>query len=251
MPQVGVDSQGDVVVAWLQAATTSGPYSLWTCYYSATAKAWSTPASPMVGTVGVSPNFSLAMTDAGAQLAWSESTDGVTYQIYTTRWSPNTTGSANPWSTQAQVAASGVMCDQPTVGIDAQGNALLVWGQALANATSYVNLYSSYYAKSSGSWTTPAGISNATGTVVQAPHLSMNSSGSAALVALLYDGANWRVISSLFNGGWGSAGFIQTATGGSAANPYVYMGSGGTILAVWNQPDASGIQHPYANVYLQ
>lgn len=250
-PRVGVDSQGDVVVAWVQAADpANGPFTLWVSRYSAAAGAWSAPASPQAGNLWVSPEFSLAMTDAGAQLAWAESTDGATAQVYTTRWSPT----ADAWSSPVRVSTGGVFCDRPAVGIDAQGNALLVWEQGVAALGGAApGLYAANYTKAAG-WQNVAGIGNATGTAgVFDPQLSMNASGSAALVFRMYDGTSWRVLAALFTAGygWGNAGFIQTSTGGDAGNSTVCMGAGGTILAAWDQPDTSGISHPYGNVYLQ
>jgi hypothetical protein len=246
-PLVGVDSQGDVVAAWTETDNPSlGPYTLWVARYSADLGSWSAPAQVRAGSNGVSQYPALAMTDAGAQIAWSECLDGQTYQIHAIRWSPTT----DTWTTPVRVSALGVTADHPALGADAQGNALLAWIQ-FPSGQEATDVYCANYTKASG-WQNVQGLGNATGTRgVGVPQLSVNASGNAAMAFLYDDGATWRVASALFDAGWGNAGLVQSSTGGDAENPSVCVGAGGTILVLWDQVDATGITRAYGNLYLQ
>lgn len=249
-PLVGLDPAGNAVVQWTEAVdTVTGPYTVETARFLASTQLWSAPFCPQVAAANpASPYGALAMTAYGARAAWSESTDGTTFQLYSASYAPAT----DTWSAPVRVSAAGLNALQPALGQDAAGNALLAWVQWTQGATPdpAPDLYATAYSVGTGWLASPSGVS--TGTPgVYAPALSMAPDGHGALAWQQYDGTHWRIAASLNapGYGWSATALVQAATGGDALFPGVYIGTLDRVLVTWSQTDASGVSHVYANLY--
>ncbi|GEM_PF-5845419 len=246
-PTVGMDNSGNVAVLWAESTDlTNGPFSLEMAVYRA-GHGWTATFGIQAGAGHADTYYSLAMTAAGAQVAWSESTDGgSTYQVYSRRY----TASDNTLSAYTRISPTGVNAFEPTVALDTQGNAILAWSQGATSQTAATYLYASSYTNFGGWQATPGLAVQATGGL-GAPKVAMNASGTAFLVWLHFDGSFYRVAGTRYlpGSGWGDVGFIQTATSNSAYSPDVAVGANGQALASWYQKDAAGLRHIYANRY--
>jgi hypothetical protein len=245
-PTVAMDAAGNAAVVWAQAVDAStGPFSIWMSVFRA-GQGWTLPFSPQVGTGPADPYFALAMSAAGAQVAWSESTNGgASYQLYSLRWNPT----GNTLTTPVRVSPAGVNASEPTLGLDGQGNALLGWTQGATATSGAPDLYVATYTAFSG-WQTSPGFA-LTGTIgVGAPRLSMNAAGSAGLAWQQLDGTAWRIYGSIFvpGTGWTTAAALS-ATGGDCFPPDVSTGTDGQVIVAWGQKDAAGLRHVRANRY--
>jgi len=239
-PQVGVDDSDNLVVLWAESASTlTGPYTLKVTRYT-TAKGWSTPASPQAGALA-DPNYALVMNDSGAQVAWSDSSDGgASWQVYTTRW----TAAQDAWSTRTRLSAATGINQKPTLGLSSGGNAIAVWvtGATALNTASY---------SSGGGWPAAPTLFLTASAGVDAPRFSMNAGGSGTLAWLQSDGTTWRIAAAPYTSaaGWTAPAYIQVPTGGAAQAPAVYTGSGGQAVVAWAQLGTDNLEHLYANVF--
>ncbi len=242
-PVIAMDPTGNTAVVWIQTTDpTNGPFSLHGAFCTP-AGGWSSPGNLQAGSGDVDPNCALAMSATGGFLAWAETMDGGTsYQVYTRRWV------AGSMVIDAPVRVSGAseVAYSPKVALDAQGNAWLAWEQMIGSSW---GLVTSRFTPSAGWSTTPQILPTGAGQAGNV-RLSMNTSGSAAMIwQQMNDGSQWSINGSLCpaGGNWGIPALLETSNAGHAYSPEVHMGANGQAVAVWYQLDAGGIRHIYAN----
>ena len=239
LPRVGIDDADNVIVLWSESAgTQDGPYTVHLASYTV-AKGWTAPVSPQAGALA-DPNYVLAMTDAGAQVAWADSADsGKTWQVYTARWT-----AAGAWGARVLLSGTGIIAHNPALGLDASGNAVAVW---MVGTTS---LYHASYTSGTG-WTATPVLFTSTTSGLGSPAIAMNAGGTGAMAWQQSDGSVWRIAAATYAtaSGWATPAYIQASTGGDALVPAVATGSNGESVVLWTQKGADALEHVYANLY--
>lgn len=252
-PRVGMDSHGNVVVAWVQSNTFfmtdqwHTVHTIWASRLSGVTGSWSAPVCIQTDGLDSSNQCSLVMTDAGAQLAWTASTSGTAPRVYSARWS----SSKDAWTAPVPLSRDGFWTTLPCVGMDAAGNAFVAWSESTAWDFPSSELHCASIDANSNpgpvtTFTMPDGTQDPS-----EPRLAMNASGKAAMTFLVTVGSAKRVAAVLFDSAWGDVTLVQTG-GGTARNPSVSVGGEGTVLVVWDGGDpGNGFvrSRAYGNLY--
>src|SRR6185369_7603434 len=170
-----------------------------------------------------------------AVVAFLQPTSGTTNSLYAnvyngTAWQAAATavddiGTANANS----IAATTV----PSVAIDPQGNATVLWLQKTGTQTAD-SLYLSRFTASSGTWSTPNGttLENTT-TAVTSAQIAFDANGNG--VALWLQGSDlWAKSYTRSTNAWGAAVNLGTFNV-NAGTPSLSMSANGNALATWIQ----------------
>jgi hypothetical protein len=251
-PKVGMDSHGNIVAAWLEDSSTHpGLYKVMASRYSVATGSWSAPATIQAGSTGSSRYYDLAMSDAGAMLAWAEYTynpeSGL--QLCVSSLSP----SRDAWSSPLQLTSLYRDADDPAVCMNAAGNAVVAWGERGLDwheplelwGASFPSLTSGFGSLSTFKVDTDGHALDGFGTVV-----ATNASGKAALAfRLLDDDGIPRVATALYDGSWGKVTLMQTPGVRWANAPSLSMNDHGTVLVLWSQEETGCQGRTYANIY--
>jgi hypothetical protein len=173
---VGADASGDVLAVWSQRI--AGLYTLRSARMTASSGAWSAPVTVNDGTrEAIAPHLGVdAAGDAAA--VWFETNHGVVASRFTSA----TSTWGRPVVIQAR-AAGVVWAPVPDVGIDAKGNAVATWVQAVGSPPR-PHLFAAHSAPSDGAWTAPIDLiadPSATPFADEA-QLSVNANGDAVVV---------------------------------------------------------------------
>jgi hypothetical protein len=214
-------------------------------------KAWHHPASLVDN---ISPDSSSASNPQAAMdnsgntiVAWVQS-DGANNQIYKSEYRNGLW--THPTTSADHVSPAGFAADYPSVAMDNNGNALVVWRQfddSFACAGDCPSAYKSEFRN--GAWSAPssAGDLGVTNPYAFPPHASMDDNGNALIVWSQYtDGVNDGIFMSKYgNGVWtrptSTTDHINPA-GRSDKNPQVAMDNHGNAIIVWQQYDGAFTQ---------
>lgn len=173
---VGTDSSGDVLAVWSQRV--AGRYTMRSARMTASTGTWSAPVTVDDGTRDVTAPH-LAVDAAGDAVAvWFETDHGVV----ASRFASATSTWAKPIVIQAK-STGVVWFPIPDVGIDASGNAVATWVQAVGSPPR-PHLFAAHSSPSDGAWTAPIDLiadPSATPFADEA-QLSVNAKGEAVVV---------------------------------------------------------------------
>jgi len=176
---VGADAGGNALALWSQRlGGIGGPYTLRSARLSASTGTWSAPVTVNDGQHEAT-TARLAVDAAGDAVAvWYEANHGVVASRFlaaTATWD-------SPATVQAQTTGL-VAVVEPSVGVDAKGNAVASWVQPIGSPPR-PRLFAAQLASSSGTWTAPIDLladTNAT-PYASETQLSVNTKGEAILV---------------------------------------------------------------------
>jgi hypothetical protein len=147
------------------------------------------------------------------------------------------------WGTP-QVIYAGVdfRVNWPQLGVDASGNAIVVWELLDDLYDTLPHIWSVSYSPSTG-WGTAAGIDNDTGAYgSSSPKLSVASNGTAVAIWSQGNGTsvgNILMATGSTGSGWGSPALLATAAIGQVGGPDAVLNATGNGIATWSQLDGS------------
>lgn len=241
-PAVAMDAAGNAVVVWHQTENlTTGLYSVWACHYW-TSGSWSEPLNIQAST-GDARNPAIAMSTAGAQAAWSETTSDGKIKIYTSRY----TLLDDEWTTP-QALSNATFSEWPSVGIDQSGNTIVTWADYLGNQ-SYAAMGTRY--SITRGWEAAASFNHGVKDA-GVPVVSMNGSGTAVIAWNQQESTNLNLYAVRYANAWEDTYLVSPTEGGEAYSPSVSIGSSGDIWAAWMQWDPSAqVYHVMASTYLE
>jgi hypothetical protein len=230
--QIAMDASGNALVIWRQTDSQTLDQNLWFNRYT-TRSGWGTP-DLLERVPGDARSPQIASTASGTAMAiWRQENEaGTRTSIMASRYQPS-----SGWATPELVEKddSGDAFD-PQVALDANGNAMAVWGQfdGLRH-----NIWANRFA-ATGQWGTPERLEKDTNRAFD-PHIAMDAQGNAIAVweqELKPDSeGTFNIWANRFDGTrWGSAEKIQTGSDKSA-EPKVALDASGNALAVWVQSD--------------
>jgi hypothetical protein len=245
--QVAAAGAGNAFAVWVQVDGDGdgARNSIWSNRYAAEA-GWGT--AQRVEAEDVEAYYPQVAVDASgnAIVVWAQyNASGVS--IWSNRY---TAGAGTGWGTARLIETNDASSNEPQVGMDANGNAIVVWAQYEASG---VSIWSNHYAANT-SWGTAqriAGVENRGGSAAVHPSVAVGADGVAIVVWDQADGTGYSIWSSrLVAGGWNAAHLIGSGAG-EAGYPRVSVDAEGKAIVVWHQyVDASARFETWANRYL-
>jgi len=225
-PVVAMDPSGNAVVAWQQSTNLDlGPYSVKACLYGV-GSGWSDVQDLHPGFDARNP--AVAMSSAGARVFWDSASDATSHVQICTRGYTKSQG----WSDAHPLSGPTVNSHFAAAAMDAAGNCIVTWGQAVRDASYAV--MATRYSTSSG-WATPASFEHGL-SHTSLPVISMNPSGTAAIAWSQLDESSSNIYAVRYRNDWEHTFQINLEGSGRAYVPTVSVGASGEIWATWNQP---------------
>ncbi|MDH4120498.1 MAG: hypothetical protein OEV94_02180 [Deltaproteobacteria bacterium] len=236
----------DFLIVWTQPNLNAGnPTSIWYNFWDSGWANWGTEGDLSASTV-TALNPSVATDGLGNAMVVYQENSGVV-GIDDIKSKRHTWGAAT-WGTAAIVDNQAFTASNPQVGMDATGNALVVWEQGSA-------IQSRWYNKSTNTWNTPVYIETTIGTHSN-PRISMLPSGTTMAVWEYNDGTNYKVFANKYTvttitsgttssttASWGTETALSTGIVVGARNPVVALNSNGTAVALWQMPSAVAVNN--------
>ena len=237
----GIDASGNAMVAWSQMTPR---WSIWASRFVRTA-GWGTPqlleTNNTVG--GVDGDPALAMSDNGQVLvAWkatlhNDAINGLWTNRFTT---------ATGWGTAERRIASpagGPIRSRPALAADAQGRAVLAWGQIDTDATG--SWHGIQTLRFDTAWTTTPALVGTRQTVrstVAIPVLAMAPGGAAVVSWGMAETDLLQASLAPAGGAFGGVAVINsgTAIGSIASLPAVVVNDAGTAMVGWRRSGTGG-----------
>jgi len=238
--RIAVNASGDALVLWRKPE--SGQASVFANRY--------TPDSGWESAVLLETNnnnggvlgLRIGIDSGGNGLAvWSQF-DGIKNNVYFNRYTADSGwGEAGLVTTDNTSSAS-----NPSMAIDDDGNALVVWQQSDGVRT---NIHASHYASGSG-WGDAMLLESDNAGDASNSQVAFDGNGSAVAVWHQSDGIRTNIVANRYTpgSGWGDTTLLETNNAGDARNPQVALDSGGNALILWRQNDGSR-DDIYANRY--
>jgi hypothetical protein len=221
-PDVALDGQGRALAVWVQG-TSSGAFRPFASRSTATA-GWEPARELDTVHPGDVEHPAVAVNEAGFGVAVWELHDGAQVDLYAAEYTPGT-----GWSEPHLLESGAGPVSTPRVGVDAQGNALVVWRQSDGTAAS---LWASRLV-GGGGWSSPLLLEAEAG-ATSVPALAVERSGRALAAWLQPDsGGNVRVRASHFVPGSGWTSPEQAADVGSGASVAAALSANGSALLVF------------------
>lgn len=226
IPQVGIDSNGNATVVWMQS--DGSRFNIRANRYVA-GSGWET-AQFIETNNGNAMNPKVAVDPSGNAIAMWVQSNGTVNAVWTNRYMPGV-----GWGT-AQILENAGDSELATVAMDGMGNAIAVWNQW--DGTRF-DIWATQYAAGSG-WGTPQRIETNNGSA-GAPQIAMNTDGNAVVSWYQSDGILNHILSNQyrFGTGWGTAQQVDTNGTSDAYFPQVGIDSNGNAIVGWYANDGS------------
>jgi hypothetical protein len=219
--KLAIDAAGNATALWSNYDSLNNSVDLWANTYSN--GTWGAGSIIENSTESVS-EYSVTVNNAGVVLAgWTQQITGSSQGVYVSRYDAGA-----GWSAATTLATTtNSSAYYPQVAADADGNAMIVWGQYDGST---LNAYSSYYV-AGGAWGAPVLTALGVGSKI-----AFDASGNALAVWGAEVSQFSRVIrASRFTAadGWGSPVLLTPGAGVYAQYPQFAIDAKGGAMAVW------------------
>jgi hypothetical protein len=231
VPALAMNAAGEAVVVWRQS---SGSREDVAASRYVPGSGWTSAELVENDDTGDAYNPDVAIDPDGRITAVLAYDDGSVRSVWANRYEPGT-----GWGTLTLLESSDVTAQNPTVAMDAEGNAWVAWEQDLSSDT---DIWANRYDIDSG-WQDPELLEIQNAGRAQEPRLVAAPDGFVIAVWRQWDGFRNNVWSNRYRPGtgWGQAEVIEDERG-DAWWPRVDMDDAGNAMAVWRQNDTdSGI----------
>jgi len=238
-PQVAMNSDGNAMAVWSQSDGTNE--NIYANRYDQVNSAWGGAALAETTTLDASKPKIGMPSDGDAIIVWlhAENTqNNVYYNIY---------DEANAiWGTEDEVFDTTNQSYEPSLSVNSNGDAAVVWRQN--DGTGEIDVNAEFYTANAFIGA-PVEIDSVTGDAYSLPQVAISSNSVATAVWLQTDGTYNSVYSSRYDGGWtASSGALIETLSEDAYEISVAMDSFDNAIAVFNTRDAS-IKSMYATRY--
>ncbi|QRN98460.1 Ig-like domain-containing protein [Archangium violaceum] len=229
-PDVALDGQGQALAVWVQG-TSSGAFRPFASRSEAYA-GWEPARELDTVHPGDAEHPAVAVNESGFGVAVWELHDGAQVDLYAAEYTPGT-----GWGRPHLLESGAGPVSTPRVGVDAQGNVLVVWRQSDGTAES---LWATRLVQGGG-WSSPLLLEAEAG-ATSVPALAVEKSGQALAAWLQPDsGGSMRVRASRFVPGSGWTPPEQAADFGAGASVAAALSANGSAVLVFRGADlASG-----------
>jgi hypothetical protein len=252
-PQVAVDSAHGITMAvWTQQDAANGN-GVWAGRYSGTA--WQDVKQIEAHTSGAVTTPRVALTPQGNALAVWVNSSGTNTSLWSSSYdTPSTT-----WNTAVPVETGNTRLGHlagpafSNIGIDGNGNAMVVWLKAEAGDQTGT-VWASRLAANGTAWDAPTQLVSGSGaaSLSSNPQLAVDVAGSALAVWVsATDLPNARVGTQRYTtaGGWNGIGTIENNTLVVDEYPQICSAGNGRAVAVWQQFNGTGGMQIWANTF--
>ena len=233
-PSVAMDAAGNGVAAWSQFDGTR-----WNLVANRHdhATGWGTAQllenENLGGSIGARNPHVRCDAAGRAWVVWSQPNAASTPSIRLQRFTPG-----NGWlATPEIVSTAAGQAAAPQVGVDAQGNVLVVWRQRAANGR--WDVWSRRRDGVSGAWNAAAGIESddADPSGARDPRLVVAANGEAVATWSHFDGVRDNVRANRFvpGSGWGASVLVESADQPLSGAPDVAIDANGRAVVVFVQ----------------
>jgi len=235
-PEIAVAPNGDALAIWEQRDGARN--NVMFARYAAATTSWGTPALLEFQDLGDAWSPDIAMDPNGNAIAVWEQDNGTTRDAVARRY----IAASGTWDA-APVILENLEDDVSYVRIvlDANGNALALWMQAITlNGTP--SIFSTRYDAATGSWSTAAVIENSNYTSIY-PELSIGANGNA--MAIWEERTTGNQVANYYDATtqtWGVAAPVETSSD-PANYGAVAVAPDGSAVAIWTQSNALWASH--------
>jgi hypothetical protein len=205
------------------------------------ATSWGT-ATPIDNGAGDAHYPEIAMNASGDAVVVHYQWNDSAYDLYATRFSAK----ASSWGPATLIEQNSEDAMSPKVAIDASGNAIAVWNQAIGSSHS---LHASRYSTSSGTWSKAVSINSAK--EWSNPTIAMDAGGGAMAVWQQWSGSITHIYANRYDasiGYWGASIPIESNPKG-ADYPAIAMDSSGNAIVVYDHRRTTAVYDLYAIHY--
>jgi hypothetical protein len=231
IPQIQFDANGNAIAVWERDSSANS--RVWSNRYTA-GVGWNAAAAPLDDNAvdAGSPQVSFD-TNGNAIVVWVQS-DNAGFHI----WSRRYTAAAGSWGTAQMIGNDNAVQANAQIGIDAAGNALVVWNQS--NGALQTEIWARRYTAANGGWDTASRISD-TASGAGNPHIAMAANSDALVIWPQADNSTsssvrWNRYTA--GTGWGTAAQIEPANGTHVGEPQIACDSSGNALVMWDRADS-------------
>ncbi|MDH5327841.1 MAG: hypothetical protein OEZ68_18160 [Gammaproteobacteria bacterium] len=224
---VTIDNNGNSIVIWTQSDGLRT--NVWASRYSNLKYAWDTPVLIETTDLGDATNPSIKMDANGNAIAIWQQSDGSVNSLWSNRY---VNGSG--WGTAQLVESSAEESQNPKLGIDLNGDAVVVWEQGAP-----VNAIGTNRFSATGGWAASGTIPLAGGTSApNSPTLGVSPSGDAWLSYIASKSGKTYVRANTFTpaSGWGAMQTLNS-NGNSNSNPDIAVNAKGEAFLVYEEWD--------------
>jgi len=226
--RIAMDVAGNAIAVWrLHDGTRT---NIWANRYDAT-NSWGTAQLIETNDAGNASSPRVALDPAGNAIVVWHQFDGARNNIWANRYAA-TAG----WGTAELIETGDGDGIQPDVGLDASGDALVLWSQFDGTEHSvFSNRYDYDASTGSGTWGAAALIESGTGDVGYI-RIAVQASGAALAVWGQDNGSRYQLWANRYDPGtgWSSAEPIENGTDFIDA-PQIELDANGNGIAIWTQ----------------
>lgn len=230
-PSVMFDINGEALAMWTVYN------SLWVRRYDAETSSWGTPEAIDNDDSGQVTSYDIGIDGQGNIMAvWSQYNGSIPYRhnIWAKRYSIE----AAQWGT-AELLENNDVIDamDPSVDVDAHGNALVVWNTVEGI---YDSIWANYYDVDDDSWSAPTLLEAEDGWADK-PSVALDDNGNGYAVWTQYSGAGFtgaldvKLNSFDADSGWATATTLDTAVNQTYQSPQIALDNTGNGLVLWGQ----------------
>jgi exonuclease VII small subunit len=224
------DDEGNIIVVWCESY--SGDDTLWSKRYDASI-GWGDAQQIAEHSSYSEPRVAVGGS-GDAMCVWHHKEDLLSqYEVRAVAYDADT-----GWEDETLVSMSGLADNEdPRAGVDAEGNALVVWWRqgALGDDGVYYMSYDAVDGWGDESWLVPCDLDK-----IPSPDVVMSDTGTALMLFLHDDGFYDDVRAAVYEhgNGWGSSEQLNEDTLGSVGDMSVAMDGDGNGFAIWAQSDS-------------
>ncbi len=236
-PQVALDGSGDAVAVWLYS--NGQDFAVRDATKRAGTSAWQAPVDlSNAGTEAKEPHIVIdEQGDAVAVWAEYKGSDFVIEAAVTQ-------ASSGVWGPAVQLSPAGSSVSHPSVALDQQGDATVVWRQYDHIGEPVVQTVSSSGPVANAGWQAPVVISGTGEAVEGEPEVALDAQGDAVAVWQRRGGGSGVAVVGTTrpgdNGSWRAP--VQLSSGdGPAGHPSVAVDANGQAVAVWEAQTAEEV----------
>lgn len=232
-PLVVLDRSGNALIVWIARDQQTGAQNL-TARQFIVAEDLAGPISIIHSAVGADILcYHVFSNDNDVVVVWLQfDFQASTNKIVASRYD----SSLSIWERPTELQSTSGTPSCPKVGVDATGNALVLWDVIQTDTVSGVNFTEIYsaYRRIGNAWENAYRLSSeVVGWASLNPQFSTNDNGSAVVV---WGAGASRIHTAFFNPSnrWSNAVEIESVSGGYLSGPNVVIDSAGNALALWN-----------------
>ncbi len=229
-PHIAVTPNGDAAAVWYYEDEVTGFRTVQGATKSKNGE-WTNYHIFSTNTISDAPYIALDASGNGV-VVWTESTSSGPGSHRTVRAAQLLNGA---WTSSTEISDHNSNADSPSVGLDANGNAIAIWNGRVGFAQVVQSR-----TMNGGVWGATTNLSDSSQNTTN-PQIGVNANGNAVAVWERPDGVHYVIQSkSLISGTWDVSATDLSDTSQDAFGPQIAV-TNNKAVAVWRRDDGSGL----------